>query len=89
MPDATSAASEVRRGKTAAASSSALKYGCARVSEETCTLARNCGSSSSTYESVAHQRRSDNGGGNGVDADAVRAEEVGHASGDTEHTGYV
>lgn len=86
MPDATSAASEVRRGKIAAASSSALKYGCPGSAMYIC-IRSDCGIN--TYKAVAaHQRRSDDSGGNGVHADAVRAEEVGHAAGDTEHTGY-
>lgn len=42
-----------------------------------------------TYEAVAHQRRSDNSGGNRVHADAIGPEEVGHATGNTEHTGYM
>lgn len=85
MPDATSEASEVRLGKTAAASSSASKYGCARSAGYTCIRPnRNI----DTYKAVAHQRRSDNGRGDRVHANTVGAEEVGHAGGDTEHTGY-
>lgn len=41
-----------------------------------------------TYEAVAHQRRSDNSRGDRVHANTVGAEEVGHAGGNTEHTGY-
>lgn len=44
---------------------------------------------SNTYEAVAHQRRSDYSGGDGVDADAVGAEEVGHAASDAKHAGYM
>lgn len=84
IPDATSEASEVRRGKMAAASSSAAKYGYA--GSATCMyicLNRDV----DTYEAVSHKRGSDNGGGNRVHPDAVGSEEVGHAAGNTEDTG--